>query len=140
MPRAESAPIERDSPPAARERPWLYTFLIAPDAVISNNRTPGTTSVDDLVQMIAHMRGVVTSMEFERVSRRRRLRTALILTCSDEDGKRQEERKSAALPVARLRKYPHTPAANCAGTDLLLLIASESFSSHCCYCLTLLIS
>jgi ketosteroid isomerase-like protein len=40
--------------------------VYAPDAVISNNHTPGTTSVDDLVTMIGHMRGVVTTMEFER--------------------------------------------------------------------------
>jgi PAT family beta-lactamase induction signal transducer AmpG len=32
---AESAPAERESPAVSRERPWLYTFLIAPDAVIA---------------------------------------------------------------------------------------------------------
>jgi MFS transporter, PAT family, beta-lactamase induction signal transducer AmpG len=32
---AESALVERDSPSASHERPWLFNFLIAPDAVIS---------------------------------------------------------------------------------------------------------
>ena len=32
---AESALVERDSPTVSHERPWLFNFLIAPDAVIS---------------------------------------------------------------------------------------------------------
>jgi MFS transporter, PAT family, beta-lactamase induction signal transducer AmpG len=35
MPPAESALAERKLPSVSRERPWLYTFLIAPDAVLS---------------------------------------------------------------------------------------------------------
>lgn len=35
MPPAESAPAPAETPPAVHERPWLFAFLIAPDAVIS---------------------------------------------------------------------------------------------------------
>jgi PAT family beta-lactamase induction signal transducer AmpG len=44
MPPAESALDERDSTPASHERPWLYTFLIAPDAVISLGLASGVLS------------------------------------------------------------------------------------------------
>ena len=41
---AECAPAEREIPSAPRERPWLFNFLIAPDAVISIGLVSGALS------------------------------------------------------------------------------------------------
>ncbi len=44
MPRAEIALDQPETPAAARERPWLFNFLIAPDAVISIGLVSGALS------------------------------------------------------------------------------------------------
>jgi MFS transporter, PAT family, beta-lactamase induction signal transducer AmpG len=44
MQAAESALAQRDSPTVSHERPWLFNFLIAPDAVISLGLIDGALS------------------------------------------------------------------------------------------------
>jgi MFS transporter, PAT family, beta-lactamase induction signal transducer AmpG len=44
MQAGEGALARRESPPASRERPWLFNFLIAPDAVISLGLINGALS------------------------------------------------------------------------------------------------
>jgi ketosteroid isomerase-like protein len=41
--------------------------VYAPDAVIWNNHSPEAVGVESLVTMLAHMRGAVKTMRFERV-------------------------------------------------------------------------